>query len=236
MTADIRQRIRHELRTSSGLKHANVLPVYGYSQGFGPLIAIVTPWAENGSLSSFLAHHGATLACLTRFHLLRDVACGLEYLHVNNIIHGDLTGPNILITRDGSARLSDFGLSRIGSADASWTSTLNGNLRWMAPELFGENNGLPVRPTKKSDIYSFGGVMYHKVITGLAPFHDIHDMAVIQKKSAGEKPSRTSYPQCCDRHWQFIDWCWSTEPGTRPTTDIVFRFIVSEVDYVRDSC
>ncbi|KAG2337151.1 kinase-like protein, partial [Suillus weaverae] len=81
-------------------------------------------------------------------------------VHVNNIVHGDLTSPNILIDRRGAACLADFGLSIALSASASWTSTLQGNLPWMAPELFRETqDGSPVWPTKQSDIYSFGCVI-----------------------------------------------------------------------------
>ncbi|KAG0694035.1 hypothetical protein DFH29DRAFT_880989 [Suillus ampliporus] len=60
--------------------------------GFGSPIAIVTPWAENSSLSGYLKHHGEMGTCLRRFHILRDVAYGLQYsVHINNIIHSDLT-------------------------------------------------------------------------------------------------------------------------------------------------
>lgn len=71
----------------------------------------------------------------------------------------------MLIHGDGTACLADFGLSLVYSeaasiSQASWTSTLKGNLRWMAPELLGEQeDGSPVRPSKESDVFSFGGIM-----------------------------------------------------------------------------
>jgi len=63
------------------------------------------------------------------------------------------------------ACLADFGLSLVYSevattSKASWTSSFHGNLRWLAPELLGDSeDDLPVRPSKCSDIYSFGGIM-----------------------------------------------------------------------------
>ena len=104
-------------------------------------------------------------------------------VHSNKVIHGDLTGvgttflgnsaglircqlqPNVLIHSDGTACLADFGLSLMYSeivtvSAASWTSAFHGNYRWLAPELLGDpEDELPVRPSKYSDIYSFGGIM-----------------------------------------------------------------------------
>jgi serine/threonine protein kinase len=66
----------------------------------------------------------------------------------------------VLIQHDGTACIADFGLSLYSEAmDVSpASSSPYGNFRWMAPELFGKQES-PVRPTKQSDIYSFGGVM-----------------------------------------------------------------------------
>ncbi|KAG1738012.1 hypothetical protein EDB19DRAFT_1909457 [Suillus lakei] len=158
-------RIHRELRTCAGLKHHNILSVYGYTYGFGLLMAMVIPWAENGNLTTYLEQEDSRLATARRYQILRDITDGLYYLHTNNVIHGDLTGPNVLIHGDGTACLADFGLSLMYSevtspAVASWTSTFHGNFRWLAPELLGEpDNELPIRPSKCSDIYSFGGIM-----------------------------------------------------------------------------
>lgn len=145
------RRIRREIGNSAGLRHCNILPVYGYSLGFGPLVAIVTPWADNGSLARYLKQHGDTLSTRARFCILRDVIAGLQYLHVNNIAHGDLTSPNVLIDRHGTACLADFGLSMTLSAAASWTSTLQGIFPWMAPKLFKETeDGSPYGQQRKA--------------------------------------------------------------------------------------
>lgn len=104
-------------------------------------------------------------------------------MHANDVVHGDLTGvslafaanfaqfshqlqPNILIYGDGTACLSDFGLSLVPSEfmcpSFSMTSTLRGNYRWMAPELLdGDDNEPLALSSKLSDIYSFGSVMLH---------------------------------------------------------------------------
>lgn len=71
----------------------------------------------------------------------------------------------MLIRGDGTAYIADFGLSLmysevISASQVSWTYTLKGNMRWMAPELLVEQeDGSQVRPSEQSDIYSFGGIM-----------------------------------------------------------------------------
>ncbi|KAG1794680.1 kinase-like domain-containing protein [Suillus plorans] len=159
------KRIKRELKICAKLNHANILRIHGYTYGFGPLPAIISPWAENGNLTVYLENKGAALTLVRRFQLLRDIVAGLQYLHANSVIHGDFNGPNVLIRADGTACIADFGLSLmyseiVSASQASWTSTLKGNMRWMAPELLLEReDGSQVRPSEQSDMYSFGGVM-----------------------------------------------------------------------------
>ncbi|KAG1748383.1 kinase-like protein [Suillus paluster] len=203
--------MQHELKICASLEHTNILPVFGYTTGFGLFIAIVSPWAENGNLSTYLAREGEALTLVRRFQILRDITAGLQYLHVNSVIHGDLNGPNVLINGDGTACVADFGLSLmysevIRASQASWTSTFKGNLRWMAPELLAEReDGSPVRPSKQSDIYSFGGIMLQL-----------------------EKPSRSRYPEQPDKYWDLIEQCWSTDPLKRPSTEGIDEVIKNE--------
>ncbi|KAJ8588144.1 kinase-like protein, partial [Rhizopogon salebrosus TDB-379] len=230
------QRIQRELRTCARLKHPNILPVYGYTFGFGPFMAIVSPWAENGNLIDYMEREDtATLTVVRRFQILRDIMAGLKYLHANNVIHGDLTGPNVLIHADGTAYLADFGLSLLYSelvsvTQASWTSSFHGNLRWLAPELLGQSdNDMPVRPTKASDVYSFGGIMLH-VLTNRSPFYYLNDAAVIRCIYTGEKPNRLRYPALSGKYWNFIEKCWSAAVNDRPSTDKVAQVISDEFD------
>ncbi|OAX37749.1 kinase-like protein [Rhizopogon vinicolor AM-OR11-026] len=230
------QRIRRELRTCTILKHENILPVYGYTYGFGIFLAIVSPWAENGNLTIYLEREDATLTLIRRFQILRDITSGLEYLHANNVIHGDLTGPNVLIRGDGTACLADFGLSLlysedVGITEASWTSTFHANFRWLAPELLGQpETGLPVvRPSKCSDIYSFGGIML-QVLTSKMPYYYLGEVTVILCIGSRIKPLRSSYPAFSDKYWNFIEECWSTAIQDRPSAEKVAEMIKDELD------
>ncbi|KAJ8580286.1 kinase-like protein [Rhizopogon salebrosus TDB-379] len=229
------QRIQRELRTCARLKHPNILPIYGYTLGFGPLKAIVSPWAENGNLAVYMQHKDtATLTIVRRFQILRDITAGLKYLHDNNVIHGDLTGPNVLIHADGTACLADFGLSLIYSevvsiSQALWTTSLHGNVRWIAPELLEpSDNGMPVRPRQHSDVYSFGGIML-LVLTNRCPYYYyLNEAAAIRCICTGEKLDRTRYPALSGKYWNFIEQCWSVATDDRPLTDNVAKAISDE--------
>ncbi|OAX41300.1 kinase-like protein [Rhizopogon vinicolor AM-OR11-026] len=234
------KRIRRELKICLRLKHPNILHVHGYTSGFGPFIAIVSSWADNGNLTTYLKREGTSLTIVKRFQILRDVAAGLQYLHSNNIIHGDLTGLNVLIHGDGTACLADFGLSLLYSdivsiSQASWTSGFHGNFRWLAPELLGmSEDNLPVRPRKYSDIYSFGNIML-QVLTSKVPYYYLHEAVVTVHISTGVKPSRSLYPAFSDKYWHFIEECWSAATQERPSTERVVEVISDEFDLLCSS-
>ncbi|KAG1797209.1 kinase-like domain-containing protein [Suillus subaureus] len=236
------KRIKRELRICASLKHPNILPVYGYTYGFGPFLAIVSPWAENGNLSEYLGLGGAALTLVGRFQILRDIIAGLRYLHANRVIHGDLNGPNVLVNGDGTACVADFGLSLmysevISASRASWTSTLKGNVRWMAPELLGADmeDGSPGRPSEQSDIFSFGGIML-QVLTNKTPYYYLrNDAAIIWAMQRLEKPSRSRYLVLPEKYWEFIERCWSIDPRNRPSTKRADAVIRNEFDLLSNS-
>ncbi|KAF5391073.1 hypothetical protein D9757_003117 [Collybiopsis confluens] len=164
----LRKKLTKELGVWKQLKHPNILPLYGTVSGFGPLEGLVCPWMEYGNVSRYMAKWGDILSVLDRLQLLCEVADGLQYLHSHGIVHGDLTGSNILIDDNKHACLCDFGLSSIVSgvqSSFSNRSTIAGAIRWADATLFmaqatqTEDSERPFPlPTKKSDIYSFGSV------------------------------------------------------------------------------
>ncbi|KAG2361620.1 kinase-like domain-containing protein [Suillus spraguei] len=221
-----------ELRICANLEHRNILPVLGYTYGFGPFIAIVSPWAENGNLTVYLEHEGAALTLVRRFQLASPLFMYL--VHANSVIHGDFTGPNVLIHGDGTACVADFGLSLmysefISASQASWTSVLKGNMRWMAPELLVEReDGSQARPSEQSDVYSFGGVML-QVLTNKVPYYHLtNDAAIVLCIAKSQNPSRARYPEFAERYWELIEQCWSPDPSDRPSTEGVDTTIRNE--------
>lgn len=100
-------------------------------------------------------------------NITRDILCGLEYLHGRNIIHRDIKMANILLAKDGRAKICDFGLAVYlnDQNEVRLSSNGSGTLAYSAPELLGS---VPVL-TKKADIWSVGVVLFRLVI-GHSPF------------------------------------------------------------------
>lgn len=137
-----------------------------------------------------------------------------------------LVKANILIDQTGHARLADFGLLTIISDSTNlWSSgsyPQGGTARWMGPELidpqrFGFENS---RPTKGSDCYALGMVMY-ETISGHLPFPQHGDLTIILKVLAGEYPPRgAAFPE---NLWKMLERCWTSQPDGRPSIEDVLQ-------------
>jgi len=159
-----------------------------------------------------------------------DIAHGLQYLHSQDIIHGDLSGNNVLIDRNGKASLVDFGLSALlpgRISQALLPTNPGGTAPWMAPEHFvfdDEGNALPVF-SPKNDAYSFGGIML-QVLEGKVPYHYIARYeTIICRISQGVTPKRPSTPVIIDSDWDFIQKCWSKDMERRPSDAEILAFV-----------
>ncbi|KAG0704717.1 kinase-like domain-containing protein [Suillus ampliporus] len=144
------------------LNHATIIPLLGiaYVDSISAFPALVSQWMSSGTLYTYLEQGTITLSA--RVQLVVGVAGGLNYFHSQNVVHGDLHPPNVLIDDSGNPCLTDFGLATVvGDAElqlSATTATRSFDSRWRAPEIIAIN-GEPERPSFKSDIYSFGGVM-----------------------------------------------------------------------------
>ncbi|KIK35701.1 hypothetical protein CY34DRAFT_32641, partial [Suillus luteus UH-Slu-Lm8-n1] len=169
--------IRREAYVWIQLLHDNILPLEGVTEGFGPLPAFVSLWMEEGSLDGYLKRE-VGLSWERKLSMVRDVAAGLQYLHDKDIVHGDLTATNVLVSGDGRLCLADYGLSMIlaESGNPTFNSCHGGNVRWMPPEAIqlGDAGEEENKPTKAWDIYSFGCIMM-QVFTGNQPYAWITD-------------------------------------------------------------
>ena len=133
---------------------------------------------------------------------------------------------NVLIDKTGHARLSDFGLLTILSDPtnvfSSTSFTQGGSARWMGPELidphrFGLKNS---RPTKASDCYALGMVIY-ETISGRLPFHQHTDLRVFVKVLEGERPTRRV--GFAESLWKMLTRCWAPQPNDRPRIQDILR-------------
>ena len=138
---------------------------------------------------------------------------------------------NIVIDKDGNARLADFGLLTIVSDSTHPATTTSsegaGTIRWMSPELFDPERfgSKDARPTKESDRYALGMVIL-EVLTGQVPFSRCSNLVVMRKIIEGEHPDRPHGPEAVwftDDLWGMLERCWSPKPNLRPTVEGVLE-------------
>ncbi|KAJ7468748.1 TKL/TKL-ccin protein kinase [Mycena latifolia] len=232
MEAKMHKRLARELRVWKRLDHKHVLKLLGTVSDFGPCDSMVCPWLEQGSVSKYMERRGDILSMTDRLQLLCEVADGLHYLHENSVVHGDLTGSNILIDDEGKAKLCDFGLSSIVEfcVTSSLTSCIGGAVRWADASLYSlstDDDAEQKTPaiTTRSDIYSFGSVTL-EILSGRIPFHYLQSEAqVVIEIHKGNRPRRPADSFVTDAQWAFIQRCWDADPAARPDSTEVVRAI-----------
>ncbi|KAK8837373.1 hypothetical protein M9Y10_036806 [Tritrichomonas musculus] len=142
-----------------------------------------------------------------------QIAEGMKYVHFNHVIHRDLKPTNILITKEGTIKISDFGISKLMSPDDQSMTCGIGTQKFMAPEIIDECSNYD----EKVDVYSFGVLLYFILSGGEMPKVKLSD------KLSGKKASIPSSFSVFSR--QLIDRCWNFEAKDRPNFDEIINEI-----------
>jgi serine/threonine protein kinase len=173
----------------------------------------VMRYYKNGNLYSYLEESTGNLCCWKVIvDILWSISSGLNVIHEYGLIHGHLHGGNILIESEMDsidAKIADTGLH--GPIDKQISSKqIYGVVPFVAPEIFNGNT-----PTKASDIYSFGMIMW-MLSAGVRPYYDrSHDKHLIQEICSGLRPSVVSgTPPVFSK---LMSQCLDTNPSNRPT-------------------
>jgi len=220
-----KKRLNREVYLMHDLHHPNIAELYGVTYHMGDRPGMVIRWYTNGNSSDYLSKHPE----VDRTEIIKDVAEGLHYLHTLHkpIVHGDLKSSNVLIDDDGRAILTDFGLSRIieecyqPSGYTTANIAFGGSFRWGAPELTtldtNDESESP-RPTRASDIWSFGCTVY-EIVTGHLPYYRcVHDWAVLRCLIQKQRPADDddSFKDPNSMIHTLLRDCWEWEPRRRP--------------------
>ncbi|KAJ7728439.1 kinase-like domain-containing protein, partial [Mycena maculata] len=215
-----RKKLFREATMWQNLRHPYILPFIGIdSETLHPHLCMVSPWMD-GTVLDHLEKNGRDEVD----SMLFKIAQGLEYLHLQGVVHGDLRGSNILVNRDWDPCLADFGLSRYSDASLP-PSQRAGSTRWMAPELLDpERFGVEFIPTNASDVYAFGCVCL-ELYTLQHPFAEIaRDVGVMWKIHEGMRPERpTEHPLMTDTLWHHVTSYLGEIAVTRPSAENVVR-------------
>jgi Serine/threonine protein kinase len=167
-------RFQREAKAASSLQHPNIVQVYDYGQSDGNYF-IVMELVEGTDLRRYLRSRGV-LAIDRAIIIAHDVALGLGAAHRRRIVHRDVKPQNILVGRDGSIKLTDFGIASvykdINDERLTTTGMTLGTVQYYAPE---QAQGEIVSPA--ADVYALGIVMY-EMLTGRTPFDGDTPVAV----------------------------------------------------------
>jgi hypothetical protein len=122
--------VLNEIKLMSNLNHENIVRYYSADQQENYLY-IFMEFVPGGSIARLLKHFKRLHESVIRQYT-KKILAGLEYLHHNNIVHGDIKAANILVSNDGVVKLSDFGHSRVVQHGNSIADTIRGTPMWMA--------------------------------------------------------------------------------------------------------
>uniref|UniRef100_A0A5K4ETQ3 Tyrosine kinase n=1 Tax=Schistosoma mansoni TaxID=6183 RepID=A0A5K4ETQ3_SCHMA len=201
-----------EVNIMKQLRHKHIIEFYGVcTENGSPLL--IMEYAPYGNLKEYLRRHRKIwLNCdnlsLKLLNFGYQVADGMKYLESKCLIHRDLAARNILVGKHYKLKIADFGLTRF--AENYYRKMKNGRvpLKWLAPESLSDKIY-----TIKSDVWSFGILLWEIFTLGSSPYPNINMTEIIQSIQSGvrnEKPllaSNTIYQIMCN--------CWQIDPKKR---------------------
>lgn len=161
--ADFRRRFHTESQAVALLSHPNIVAVYDVSKS-DDLDYIVMELIDGITLKQYMERKGA-LSWREALHFITQILRGLDHAHSRGIVHRDIKPQNMMVLRDGSVKVTDFGIACMEDANQTLTQQQTfGSVHYISPEQAKGD-----RPDARSDIYS-AGVMFYEMLCGRLPF------------------------------------------------------------------
>lgn len=178
--ANFVSKFRTEAQAAAGLMHPNIVNVYDVGEESG-IHYIVMELVEGITLKKYIEKK-ARLSFKETVSIAIQVSMGIEAAHNNHIIHRDIKPQNIIISKDGKVKVTDFGIAKAATSNTI-TSNVMGSVHYTSPEQ--ARGGYS---DEKSDIYSLGITMF-EMLTGRVPFNGETTVAIAIKHIQEEMPS-----------------------------------------------
>ena len=180
-------KFRIEAQASAGLSHPNIVNVYDVVEEDGHYF-IVMEFVDGITLKEYIEENGR-LNMDKAIDISLQIASGLEEAHEHHIIHRDIKPQNIIVSRNGNVKVTDFGIAKAATSN-TLTSGAMGSVHYISPEQ--ARGGYS---DERSDIYSLGITMY-EMVTGRVPFEGDNNVSVALMHIQNEMiPPRQYYPE-----------------------------------------
>ncbi|XP_011003793.1 PREDICTED: serine/threonine-protein kinase EDR1-like isoform X2 [Populus euphratica] len=202
---------KREVRIMRRLRHPNVVLFMG-AVTRPPNLSIITEFLPRGSLYRILHRPQCQIDEKRRIRMALDVARGMNCLHASmpTIVHRDLKSPNLLVDKNWTVKVCDFGLSRLKHNTFLSSKSTAGTPEWMAPEVLRNEPS-----NEKCDVYSFGIILW-ELATIRLPWSGMNPMQVVG--AVGFQNRSLEIPKEVDPLVARIIWeCWQTDPNLRPS-------------------
>jgi eukaryotic-like serine/threonine-protein kinase len=213
------ERFQREIKTVACLQHPHILPVHDSGETAGQLW-FTMPFVEGESLRDRLRRE-QQLPVEVALRIATDAARALQYAHDHGVIHRDIKPENLLLTKDGSTLVADFGIARaLSGGDDRLTETgiSVGTPAYMSPEQASGDRTLDAR----TDVYALGAVLY-EMLAGEPPFTGPTAQAINAKRFSGEAPRvRRMRPSVPEQVEQAVARALAPVPADRFATTAEF--------------
>uniref|UniRef100_A0A8C4T3G0 Tyrosine-protein kinase n=1 Tax=Erpetoichthys calabaricus TaxID=27687 RepID=A0A8C4T3G0_ERPCA len=192
---------REEAKIMMRLSHPKLVQLHGVCTKETSMY-LVFEFMDHGCLSDYLRNHKGNISRETLLGMCLDVCEGMAYLERANFIHRDLAARNCLVGENYEVKVSDFGMTRF-VLDDQYTSSLGSKfpVKWSAPEVIQYS-----KFSSKSDVWSFGVVMWEVFSEGKMPYENRSNGEVVEAIGAGQRLLRPKLAS--DFIYQLMEWCW----------------------------
>ncbi len=199
-----RVRFLQEARAAANLVHPNIVTVFDFGHDADRYF-IVMEYVEGTELKTLMRRRGP-LPVDQAVDLMIQICAGVGYAHRAGLVHCDLKPQNILVTADGRAKITDFGIAR---ALAAIDADEHTDIVWGSPQYFAPEQAAGQAPSPATDVYALGVILY-EMLAGELPFEaadptllaELHQVAPPPACAPAIPPCRPRSNRSCSKSWQ----------------------------------